>query len=134
MYSCLFSTVQLSGASLASVEVSLTLLIKFGTDKQIDKQIHGSVCRVVSATKNAVNSGHYTLPSKAKGSARTLPGPIFDLCLVKQSSNILPCALCVFDEREMHRGCTMHIAHAIRFGFSAVQKYHQISGISFNKL
>ena len=29
MYSCLYSTVQLTGASLASVEVSLTLVKKF---------------------------------------------------------------------------------------------------------
>ena len=49
MYSCLYSTVKLPGASLASVEVSLTLVYKFETDKQI----HCGVCRVASATKKA---------------------------------------------------------------------------------
>ena len=48
-------TVQLSGASLASVEVSLTLSKKIGTDRQTDKQtdrqIDSGVCRVASATK-----------------------------------------------------------------------------------
>ena len=52
MYGCLYSTVQLSGDSLASVEVSLTLLEKFGTDKQINRQIHSGAFRVASATKN----------------------------------------------------------------------------------
>ena len=39
--SCLLSTVQVSGTSLASVEVLLTLLEKFGTDRQTYKQTDG---------------------------------------------------------------------------------------------
>ena len=57
MSSCVYSTVQLSGTRLASVEVPLTLLEKQRTDTQIDTQIdrytlHSTVYRVATATKN----------------------------------------------------------------------------------
>ena len=52
--SCSLSTVQLSGASLASVEVSLTLLGKFEIDTQTEKQTDSGVCRVASATNNLI--------------------------------------------------------------------------------
>ena len=66
MYSCLYSTVQLIGTSLASVEVSLTLVNKF-VKKPVkkfvkkfvnDRQIHSGVYRLAPASKNGQSGVH----------------------------------------------------------------------------
>ena len=41
IHNCLYSTIQLPGASLATAEVSLTLWETFETEGQIDKQRDG---------------------------------------------------------------------------------------------
>jgi hypothetical protein len=57
MHICLWSTVQLPGASLTTVEVSFSLLEKFGTHRNTDAQTQtlGGVNRVAFLTEKTSN-------------------------------------------------------------------------------
>ena len=52
MYSWLYTTVQVSGSSLVSVKVSLTLLEKIRKDRWTNRKIHFGICRVAPVTKS----------------------------------------------------------------------------------